>query len=260
MPWNEDVGAVTRAFDEWKSTDREIRAYLLLSQRWVDAAYETEWQDAKEEFSRVFDPDFHDPDDYVDLFDSKVSGLWAKDYFWMVRSGALRDAVTAFEIYLEKSIQELLGWWALETEGGRQHLGFAQGRGQFSPLWGALKQTHEALGTDVHTSEIEYVRALRHLLTHQRGKLRSEELRDRFVSEANDDDWLVGDARVGGDVPLATERVLAMMDQLAAVVRAADGPIWHHTWGKGDFPEALLSLTEGPRARLAWHPEQAAAK
>ena len=123
---------------------------------------------------------------------------------------------------------------------------------QLSPSWPTLRDIHAALGNRLETELIKYVRALRHLLTHQRGELRTEEQRKQYVEEANADDWSVGDAYVGGDVPLAHDRVIEMMDQMAAVVRSSDPAVWNHTWGRAGFPETLRRLTRGERAPLQW--------
>lgn len=254
MAWSENSGAVTRAFDEWKATDRDIRAFLDLTHGWVKAAYDSDWENAREEFARVFDPDRHDSDDYVGVFNDKVSGLWPKDYFWMLRAGALRDAVTAFEVYLEKAADEVNSWWKFDDEAGSKRLQFVVNGGRVSPPWPSLCKFHQVLGTDVQPEKVKYVRALRHLLAHQRGKLRTEELRDRFLGESDADDWLIGDAHLGGDVPLAHDRVLAMMDDLAEVIRAADIPAWTRSRGGAAFPGVLISLTEGKRPVLEWVP------
>lgn len=251
--WNEERGSVTRAFDDWKGTDSEIRAYLSLSHRWIQSAYDETWDISQQEFGRSFDPDRDDPEGFVDLFDRKVSGLWAKDYFWMLRSGALRDAVTAFEVYAEKSIEELLSWFKFTSSDGTSYrLHPVVAPNQLSPGWTTLRDIHAALGSNLETDEIRYMRGLRHLLTHQRGELRTEEQRLHFLSEADSEDWLVGDAYVGGEVPIAHRRVIEMMDQIAAVVRSADEIVWTHTWGRAGFPEALRGLAVGRKAPLRW--------
>lgn len=253
MVWNEERGSVTRAFDDWKGTDSEIRAFMSLSLRWIQSGYDTTWELARQEFERDFDPDRDDPDGFLDVFDRKVSGLSAKDYFWMLRSGALRDGVTAFEVYAEKSIEELLSWFSFtHSDGASYRLHPVVARSQVSPGWATLRDIHAALGNDLETDEIKYLRGLRHLLTHQRGELRTEEQRLRFLSESDPDDWLVGDAYVGGTVPIAHQRVVEMMDQIASVVRSADHLVWTHTWGGAGFPEALRSLATGRNAPLRW--------
>jgi hypothetical protein len=246
---------VSRSFDECKATDSDIRTYLALSHRWVESAYHHTWDEAAREFSRRFDPDWHNPEGDVDLFHSKVSGLWAKDYFWMLRAGALRDAVSAFEVYAEKSLAEVLDFYRFEQPNGETtRLTLATAPGYVSPSWPTLRQVHRALGNDIETDAVSYVRNLRHLLTHQRGELRTEEQRALYRKEADADDWLVGDAYVGGDLPLRHERVVAMMSDLAEVVRASDRAVWSHTYGGLRPADDLWRLAEDKLPPLVWVP------
>jgi hypothetical protein len=243
VSWSEANGQATRAFDEWKATDAEIRAFIGLSHKWVEAAYQATWEEAEREFGDRFDPDRDDPEGHVDVFHQKVAGLWAKDYFWMLRSGALRDAVTAFEVYAEKSLSELLGWYQFGgPDGANYHLAPVINEHHLSPSWPTLRRIHTALGNDIEPEPVKYVRSLRHLLTHQRGELRTDDQRQQYSAEGSEHDWLIGDAYVGGDVPLGQERVLELMGQLGDVVRASDPVVWNHTWGQSGFPDALRVL------------------
>ncbi len=106
MGWNEDGGAVSGAFNEWSFVDQDIRAFLSLSTRWATRLYDETWKQAEGEFSAIFDPDRHTGDEHVGLFASEVEGLWPNDYAWMLRAAVVRDAVTAFEVYLEKGLDE----------------------------------------------------------------------------------------------------------------------------------------------------------
>lgn len=63
---------------------------------------------AREDFEKIFDPDRDDPEAYVDLFQDRVDGLWTKDFMWMLRAAILRDAVTAFDVYVEQGLNESL--------------------------------------------------------------------------------------------------------------------------------------------------------
>jgi len=249
VSWDESAGKVTRAFDLWKATDRDIRAYLAFNARWVDPAYQELWAEAETEFSAIFDPDRHDVDGHVDLFHDKVGGLWPTDYLWKLRSDNLRDAVTAYEVYMEKSLEEVLSRYVVVHEDGtKSRLMLFRPKNWESPGWGVLVQAHAALGTNIEPEAVQYIRALRHLLAHQRGELRTEEQRDKFQREADPSDWMVGEAYVGGDVPLAEGRLSEMLDQLGDVVRSADPAAWTAAYGV-EVPTALgalVSATRGP--------------
>lgn len=255
MGWDERRGQVSRSFDEWKGVDDDIRAYLTLGHRWTSASYERTWEEAQQEFAEQFDPDRHDPEGHVDVFDDKVFGLWQKTFLWMFRTGALRDAVTAFEVYLEKSAREVLdGYHFEDSEGGIYKLEMVTSRGHLSPSWLTLVKVHLVLGSSIETRQVQYIRSLRHLLAHQRGQLRSEEQRSQYERESDAEDWLVGDARVGGDLPLRQERVTDMLNDLAVVVRDCDQAVWAHTYGGVRLPTELKQLTVGKRPCLTWAP------
>ena len=119
---------------------------------------------AREKYDQFWDEAGREPgdpenDDHVEAFERKVDGLWPHDYEWMHAAAVLRDAVTAFEVYLEKASAEvLLGHskaWAKE------------------PRWWDLRDFFELLGVSIESSKVRAVRDLRHFLAHQRGELRS---------------------------------------------------------------------------------------
>lgn len=253
MVWDESAGVVSHSFDEWKATDSEIRTYLALSLRWVQAAYDNAFGAAERAFSQHFDPDRDDPDGHLGYFEDEVAGLWPRDFFWMLRSGALRDAVTAFEVYAEKSILELLRWYRFEgTDGEAYRVAPTVGKNQMSPSWPTLRRIHEALGNDIEPAHVKYVLKLRHLLTHQRGELRTEEQRRHFQIEMSEEDAMVDGLYIGGDIPLGHERILEMMNDLAGAVRASDAAVWSHTWGGQGFPEAFYQLIDKRDAPLKY--------
>ncbi|WP_210590857.1 hypothetical protein [Streptomyces sp. GESEQ-35] len=119
MAWNEDSGTVSRAFDDWKWSDRENRAFLRLSDQWSTEAYQQTWQQAGKSLAERFDPDRHYGDEHVDMFHDAVDGLWPNDYAWITDASVIKNAVTAFEVYLEKALHEVLG--STLTIDGQQH-------------------------------------------------------------------------------------------------------------------------------------------
>lgn len=241
--WNERSGSVSEEFDEWKAVDADVRSFLLLTHRWSQSQYDFEWKNAEEEFAEHFNPDRHDPDGNVDLFHRKVGGLWPEDYAWMVNAAALRDSVTAFEVYLEKSLVTTLKRfiWTVEDEPA-QRLQFRKQMNFDSPSWNSLVQVYAHLGLEIDTEEVKYVRSLRHLLAHQRGELRTEEKREKFSAEisAAATGHFFGSAR---DIPLSADRVLEMMDILGSKVRETDPTPWAYVYGGDQLPREVLSLT-----------------
>ncbi|QES52020.1 hypothetical protein DEJ50_33605 [Streptomyces venezuelae] len=245
MTWNEAHGTVSRAFSDWHKNDEENRAFLKLTAQWSEEGYERQWKQTEESFSRVFDPEIHYGDEHVDMFDDAVGGLWPYSHQWMVESSALKNAVTAFEVYLEKGLQEVVEVWRVEIDGkGSHRLRLRTPKGFTSPGWKTLVTAHGVLGSTVTTPDVEWARDLRHLLTHQNGELRDQEALDKFrdaEAEANAD--LHQQAYVGGRVHLGVKRVVGVLDALAAVVRHADVQIHNYgPWGEGPKRTILGSL------------------
>jgi hypothetical protein len=245
MTWNEDSGTVSRAFDDWKWNDRENRAFLRLSAQWSDKAYQQTWDEAEESFAARFDPDRHYGDEHLDIFEDAVDGLWPHSYAWITESSVVKNAVTAFEVYLEKALQEALG--SSLTLGGKEHSIKLAAPPKFeSPGWKTLVTAHKVLGTDVETAEVTWARDLRHLLTHQNGVLRSEDALTRFRDlDAERDEDESSRAHIGGKVHLGAPRVLKILDSLAEVIRTADAPAWAMCWSptsRQDWAEAVSKL------------------
>ncbi|MDL4815983.1 hypothetical protein [Actinomadura opuntiae] len=245
MSWNESTGMVSRAFEAWKATDTEIRAFAKLALGWADRGFDEYWTSAGETANRNFNPEDSSGYEQADAFHHAVDGLGPDEFEWIVRATVIREAVTFFEVYLEQAGQEALDryWWT--DEAGQKYRMLLHTKGaQQSPRWPTLVRFHKELGNNVETDRVRFIRDLRHLLTHQRGELRTEERRVRFADDhvvafAKDpskhaDIW--DEASVGGQVQLRHERVMAILDDLGAVVRAADPVIWSIRWDTGALP------------------------
>jgi hypothetical protein len=118
-----------------------------------------------------------DPDgpELPDLFIDAVQGLRPSDHEWMLLSSVVKDGVTAFEVYLEKAANEVRRVHGLaDLEGRRGFLNWGDLRGFY--------QDHLQLNID--SAEVEPIRKLRHLLTHSRGKLRTEADRRAFGDQS----------------------------------------------------------------------------
>jgi hypothetical protein len=205
--WDEKRGSVTQAFDEWKLIDRDQRAFLRLGLEFAESEYNLRWKEAGEEPYRDGGPE------QLDSFEDKVYGLWHHDYTWMHLAGVLRDAVTAFEVYLEKAREEVLA-----------HQGQPISVAGRAPMWRELKDFFAQLGATIESQKVKGVRDLRHFLTHRRGELRTEDLRRKFQATHGDviPPWMV---------ELTKERVLDAMDVLAEAVRQIDPAVYQYSWG-----------------------------
>lgn len=210
--WNEEQGQVSRAFDEWKLIDADQRAFLRLGLEFATREYDRLWKETEQE------PYYQGGSELPDAFEAKVDGLYQIDFDWMFLAAVLRDAVTSFEVYLEKAREEVLA-----------HHGQPIQIADDSPYWGPQKRFFRQLGVQIETDEVKEVRALRGFLTHRRGELRTEEQREQYRKE-----------RAGELVPLAVDLsqkdVVEAMDKLAAAVRLIDAAVYDYSWGGARIP------------------------
>lgn len=208
--WDEAEGRVTLAFSDWYWIDRDQGAFLSLGLKFAADEYERLWRESGEE------PGDPDGPDQLDSFEDKVDGLHEPDFIWMHTTGVLRDAVTNFEVYLEKARELVLRSHGLDATVSEQ-----------SPWWKQLRRFFKQLGVDVETEDVKNIRELRHFLTHRRGELRTEQLRDRYA--ATDDVF-------ASVIQLAKTDVRQAMGDLGAMVRTADAAVYAHTWGPARVP------------------------
>lgn len=174
-------------------------------------------------------------------------------YDWLLHGLLVRDAVSAFEVYFDKVTHEALRSQGLKwnTEGGR------------SPDWDALKSFwRQHMAVKVETNRMKTIRRIRNILTHQRGELRTDELRRRF---GGCDDLLPDNA-----IRLSEDDVLAIFDDLSLMVEKIDTAARKVTtggvnlniktsdpnldaipesWGEGSIPTELLVVLTDALAR-----------
>jgi hypothetical protein len=63
-----------------------------------------------------------------DIFHERVDGLWPSDFERMLLAAAWKDAVTAYEVYVENSLHEVLQFQRLKYEGKDPDRGPSCGR------------------------------------------------------------------------------------------------------------------------------------
>jgi len=204
--WDEKAGRVSQSFDEWALTDGDQRAFLRLGLAFAEQAYEQIWDEAGR------GPGDPDGSEQIDVFEKRVGGLHEHDYVWMHCSGILRDAVTSFEVYLEKAREEIL-----------KHQGQPIEVPERAPLYRELKDFFDPLGVDIDAEGVDEVRQLRHFLTHRRGEIRTSALRERYAAEAEGLGPL--------NVELSEAPVLDAMGVLGRAARRIDMAVYRYSWG-----------------------------
>jgi hypothetical protein len=193
-------------FADWYFLERDQRAFMRLGLGFSREAYARIWREAGEE------PWYEGCPEQLEVFEDRVDGLHEHNYEWMLLGATLREAVTGFEVYLEKAREEVLRHQGEEVEVPEK-----------GPRWHVLVKFFASIGTEVDRPEIERVRDLRHFLTHRGGELRTEDQRLAFAPAAG----LFDTSRA----ELSEAQVIGAMDILAAVVLEADRRVELYTWG-----------------------------
>ena len=197
-----NTSETTRAFNEWRWVDRDQRAFLTLGLKFARAAYQQLWDEIGQEPS-------DGETEQEEVFDQRVGGLWPHDYDWMHLAAVVRDAVTSFEVYVGKACREVL------LANGAEPVN--------EPGWRDLKEIFELLELNVEPNSVKRIRKVRHVLTHQRGELRTEDQRRQYALDPEE-------PIPSYVIELNEERVLGMLDELAQVVRAIDTVACRYTW------------------------------
>ena len=204
--WDEDAGRVSRAFDEWLLIDRDQRHFLHLGLAYIGEALERLWD------AVASAPAGEDGPELPEAYERHAGGLYPQDFQWMHCAGVVKDAVTNFEVYLEEAREEVL-----------RHHGEPVAVTDDAPYWrGDLQPFYKRMGVSLPSPDVNEVRALRHLLTHRRGELRTKAARERFAPGAH-----VLDAELTLDEPT----VIRLMDTLADEVRSIDARVYDHVYG-----------------------------
>lgn len=203
---------MSRAFDEWRLIDGDQRAFLRLGLEFATREYDRLWKESEQE------PYYDGGPELIDSFEAKVDNLHKRDFDWMLLAGVLRDAVTSFEVYLEKAREEVF-----------RHQGQPIPVEDEAPRWGPQKRFFRQLGVEIETADVKQVRELRHFLTHRRGELRTEEQREQYRAEHPNEFAPLA-------VDLSRQEVIDAMDALAAAVRRIDSIVYKYSWGRLAVP------------------------
>lgn len=211
------TGTVTRAWDEWFFVDQDQRTWVRQSLRWATERYDSEWERIQ---SEPGDPNGPDP---FDLLTRRMGGLLKHEYEWLTLAASVRDAVSAYEIYLAKAFDEVLA-----SHGKRRQAGHR------TPNWKALSTYFLILGVDVRPQAVGEILELRNVLTHKRGELRTADDRARFARDSG----MWGDRLAHLDLA----KVIDFLDELGRATRIVDPLAWAYSWGGQRIPMLLSKM------------------
>jgi hypothetical protein len=147
--------------------------------------------------------------------------LTSIEFDWLLMNLVVRDGVTLYEVYLEAVLHEVV-----------THRVHGTTIGETSPQWRQLTAVFkQSFGTDIEPAEAKKVIALRHLLTHRRGELRTDALRKEYDTKEYDFPDVA--------VPLKPDEVFAHLDALAAAVGRVDRVMYPYARGHGTSPHEM---------------------
>lgn len=211
MLWSDPHG-------EWALTNEEIHGFLRMGTEWMSAALE-----------RLYDeigarPSDGEDGEWIDIFERETHGVGMGQFPRLTMAAALREGVTAFEVYLEKAREHVLNQVGLTAT----HKTDAH-----TPRWHELRTFFKLFGLDIETRDVQDVRDRRHILTHKRGQLRRDE--DRRLSHhgedpgvfVREDELNLTAAGVREDLRVLADMVRAV--EAALVAKLSDrenGPSW----------------------------------
>lgn len=168
-----DSHSVPAEYVFWQMEEQKVRAFLLTTNRGMDAWLREQWDAAEVRANAIFDPEEHDGGLVAEIYEDRI-GVWPTDYFWQLSSAVVKDAVALYEIFLETLANQLLRraghrLSTLDTED--------------SWRWPECTSfyTHY-VGVDVAPDDIEGVLWIRNKLAHLRDGLRTEAGRAEFAS------------------------------------------------------------------------------
>jgi hypothetical protein len=104
---------------------------------------------------------------------SESVDLWPADYEWFPLAAIVKDAVTAYEVYVRNASAEVLAFLGLLWRELKRATG-----------WDQLSRFCRTLGLDARPPVLSEVFALHHVLTHSGGELRTADDISLFAGPA----------------------------------------------------------------------------
>jgi hypothetical protein len=205
-------GTITRACDDWIWTYNEIRGFLHQTQQWsTDRA---EAADARTKGMQFSD----DGPDWETVFSSQYGTVMPHQHEYLLLSAVIRDAVSAYEVYLTQALDEVLNRQRSPRKSPDD-----------TPRWGEFRTFYGVLGLDPRPEKINVLIRLRDILTHRRGELRTQEHRKLFAATA--------DGPFGSTLADLTEHgVIDFMVTLHETVQDLDPVLWAYSSRKLSVP------------------------
>lgn len=207
--WDEARRRTSHAYLDWNSHLTAVHGYFEFTSTTCGAAYQSRWERAGRE---CVDTEF----DQYEVFEMLTGEPLPIDHAWMLRSSVIKDVVAGFEAYVEKAVNEA-------------HRKLGQPQLPADVRWPTVVAAYEKLAADyapagftapaVVPDDVDYLRTLRHVLTHRRGRLCTEKDRAKLSAIAGRNEF--------EPVCLSDEVVRDAAATLDAAARRLDPLVWH---------------------------------
>jgi hypothetical protein len=212
----------SRAYEEFHFTLNDLKLFLVGGLRAWEQYAEQLWQEIGNRPSDGEGPE------QADLYEREI-GLYPHEYEFMHHAAVLKDAVSAFEIYLEAAREEVVSRSIGMTT--RHKTDYR------TPRFEDLREFFKKVFGLTLAPSVDEVRTLRHILTHRRGELRRREERERFA-QTSDSPFMQGVAS------LTTEVVMDYLDSLSAAASLLDQAVWASAYGSESRERLQLYILE----------------
>jgi hypothetical protein len=213
--WNPGSGLVTRAYDDWHMAEKGLRSFLRLGREFSEEGYQSRWDRIAKS------PGDENGPEVEDLFYDETGGLTSIEFDWLLMNLVVRDGVTLYEVYLETVLHEVVA-----------HRVHGTIVGETSPQWRKLTAVFkQAFGMDIESSQVKEAIALRHLLTHRRGELRTDAMRKQHDKKKHDFPDIA--------VRLEPDEIFGHLDALADAVEKVDRVMFPFAWGDAPVPHEM---------------------
>lgn len=218
--WDRD-GPASLGWRDWILVYSDIDRFVVVGMEMIRDAHRGAWDEAAAQ------PASQDFWDVGEAYDHLVGGLNSVDHEWMYLAAALKDSVTAFEVYLAALAEEILVVHGL----------IEPAYGKLSPWWGPLARWYRRhLDLDLDSHGVREIREIRHILVHRRGVLRTDAERKA---------WGRQEGFGGRTVDLQLDAVREMTETLARKVSTVeDAGVPYTRFGGKRFEEGQLTIPE----------------
>ena len=170
-----DSASTTLVYATWHRDEIELRSFLLASTRGMSTWFSMKEEEAEAAVAHLNPEEIYGDEAFSHFMDDV--GIFWETYWYQLASAVVKDAFTLLEVFLEKSVDNLLRGYGsrlitLDTED--------------SWRMGDCRYFFDAyLGLEVMPQELDDIQWIRNKLSHLRDGFRTEDGRNEFAAKLN---------------------------------------------------------------------------